>query len=325
MTSFASRLTARVLSRGGNGRRLVVLAYHRVFAKFDALYPEVPDVDLFASQMKVLRDRFNVIRLSDGVEGLKNGALPPGAVAITFDDGYADNYHVAFPVLRDLGLPATFFVATGYLDGGCMFNDKVIEACRLAPAGSWATGLPDVGTVHVDEQNRFAAVKQVVMKLKYLSQEQRNEYADRLLDGLGGVSPPEIMMESGHVKRLHRSGMDIGAHTMTHPILAQLDDEQAEREIDAGRRTLETLIDAKVSLFAYPNGRPETDYTSRDVRLVERAGFAGAVSTVWGCADAATDRYQLPRISPWDRTDARFTLRLLRAFRQLPVIQASER
>ena len=82
--------------------------------------------------MRFAKANFNVISLADGVAGLKRGCLPPRALSITFDDGYRDNHDIALPILLQLGLPATFFVATGFLDGGRMFNDTVIEAVRFA-------------------------------------------------------------------------------------------------------------------------------------------------------------------------------------------------
>ena len=84
-----------------------------------------------------LKRRFSVLPLADGVERLYDGTLPASALAVTFDDGYADNLAVAAPLLRKHGVPATLFIATGYVDGGAMWNDIVIEAFRDdAPAGA---------------------------------------------------------------------------------------------------------------------------------------------------------------------------------------------
>ena len=80
--------------------------------------------------MRWVKSVFNVIPLEEGVAGIKSGKLPPRALSITFDDGYANNATVAAPILKRLGLHATFFIATGFLDGGRMFNDTVIEAVR---------------------------------------------------------------------------------------------------------------------------------------------------------------------------------------------------
>ena len=106
----------------------LVLTYHQVLDAPDEMRPGVPSIETFESQMQVLASECNVIPLADVVSGLEDGRLPPAAVAITFDDGYADNHRNALPVLQRLGLPATFFVASSYLDGGCMFNDAVYRS-----------------------------------------------------------------------------------------------------------------------------------------------------------------------------------------------------
>src|SRR6185295_2112486 len=91
------------------------------------------DAAAFDWQMECLSRCFRVLPLSEAVERLRQGTLPGRAACVTFDDGYADNAEVALPILRRHGLCATFFVATGFLDGGIMFNDRVIEAVRGAP------------------------------------------------------------------------------------------------------------------------------------------------------------------------------------------------
>jgi peptidoglycan/xylan/chitin deacetylase (PgdA/CDA1 family) len=120
------------------------------------------------------------------------------------------------------------------------------------------------------------------------------------------------MMTGEQVRHLRRSGMEIGAHTMTHPILAQLDRERADLEIRDSKRRLEEITGNPVTLFAYPNGKPSRDYRREHVATVRALGFEAAVTTAWGVAHAASDTYQLPRFTPWDRTPAKFILRLLR-------------
>jgi peptidoglycan/xylan/chitin deacetylase (PgdA/CDA1 family) len=105
--------------------------------------------------------------------------------------------------------------------------------------------------------------------------------------------------------------MEIGAHTVNHPILAMLDDEEARAEVVGGKRRLEEITGAPVTLFAYPNGKPARDYGPRDVEMVRKAGFAAALSTVSGVADSSSDLFQLPRFSPWEKNPYRLGLRLL--------------
>ena len=120
----------RHLSPAGPKARLSILAFHRVLRESDPLFPEVPDTRRFARVLTWLKGWCNVLPLDKAVDRLSRGQLPERAAAITFDDGYADNYTEALPVLREHGMSATFFVATGFLDGGRMWNDTIIEAIR---------------------------------------------------------------------------------------------------------------------------------------------------------------------------------------------------
>jgi peptidoglycan/xylan/chitin deacetylase (PgdA/CDA1 family) len=300
---------------GGRAGRLSILIFHRVAPRPDALQPDVPDAASFDAICRWLRHWFQVLPLNEAVQRLQDGALPPQAASITFDDGYADNHDVALPILQRHGLPATVFVATGYLDGGRMFNDSVIEAIRRAPMEAldlrdtpWGDlGRFDMGTVDA-RRHAIAALLPAVKPWPVL---QREAFCAELQRRAAvPMLPAELMMSSAQVRSLHAQGITIGAHTVTHPILAQLPDEEAFGEIARGRATLQALVNDPVALFAYPNGRPGVDYTSGTVALVRRAGFDAAVSTAAGVCTASSDRLQLPRYTPWNRTRLRFAANL---------------
>jgi peptidoglycan/xylan/chitin deacetylase (PgdA/CDA1 family) len=118
------------------------------------------------------------------------------------------------------------------------------------------------------------------------------------------------MMTSEQVRALHTAGMEVGAHTVTHPILAEIPLGRARHEMAASRARLEQITGAPVRLFAYPNGSPRRDYHAEHAALARELGFSAAVSTAWGAARAGDDLYQIPRFTPWDRADWRFGLRL---------------
>src|SRR5262245_19841153 len=115
-------LMLQFLLRLARTPRLSVLAYHRVLPAPDPLRPSEPTAAEFEQRMRWVKANFNVLPLTEAVGALREGRLPERALSITFDDGYADNHDIELPILARLGLPATFFVATGFLDGGCMFN-----------------------------------------------------------------------------------------------------------------------------------------------------------------------------------------------------------
>ena len=207
---------------------LSILIYHRVLAHADPLLPGAPSQAAFARQMTLVRRWFRVLPLPQALELLEHGRLPARALAITFDDGYADNAELALPVLRSLNLAATFFIASAYLDGGRMWNDDIIEYVRQAPPGVLDGGIVGLGplTLRTPAQRR-AALQKLLTALKYRPHAERQALAAQM-------APPathQLMMTSNQVQLLHRQGMTIGGHTHTHPILARMDDNAARDEI----------------------------------------------------------------------------------------------
>ena len=291
--------------------RLSVLAYHRVLPTHDALRPGDPAAAEFEQRMRWVKANFDVLPLLEAVRALREDRLPRRALCITFDDGYADNYTVALPILRRLGLPATFFVATGFLDGGCMFNDVVIEAVRRASGPD--LDLEDLGLGHhplgSDEQ-RARTIERILARLKYFELGRRHDAALEIARRSGARAPTDLMMSTEQVRALHAAGMDIGAHTVTHPILAEVSASRARDEMAGSRARLEQITGAPVRLFAYPNGSPRRDYHGEHAALARELGFEAAVSAAWGAARAGDDLYQIPRFTPWDRENFRFGLRL---------------
>jgi len=311
--SLPMRTLFGLVSPRGARARLSTLIFHRVLPAPDAIFPEEMDAARFDAVCGWLARDFNVLPLDEAVVRLREGRLPARACCITFDDGYADNLHVAVPILQRHGLSATFFVATGFLDGGRMWNDTVIETLRAcAPTG---LDLRELGLGRHDTADagaRRCAIDAVIGAIKYLAPDERLARTRAIAAAAGVVPPDDLMLTTRELRRLRGAGMLIGAHTVDHPILATLPAAQARVEIDAGRRTLEDALGERVGLFAYPNGKPHTDYLPEHVAMVRELGFDAAVSTAWGVSTAATDPYQLRRFTPWDRTRLRFEARLLR-------------
>jgi peptidoglycan/xylan/chitin deacetylase (PgdA/CDA1 family) len=167
-----------------------------------------------------------------------------------------------------------------------------------------------------DSTARVQAIARILPALKYLEPAERLRQAAAIAERVGARLPDDLMMTESQVRELHRNGIEIGAHTLNHPILARVDDAVARHEIVASRDRLQEMIGAPVTSFAYPNGGPGKDYTGRDVALAREAGFRLAVSTAWGAATPQRDPFQVPRVAPWDRTSLRFGLRLARAYAQ---------
>ena len=306
------RIAGNLLSPAGKRGRLSILIYHRALAVPDPILHDAIDAATFERHMALLRAEFNVLPLGEACSRLARGGLPARAACITFDDGYTDNEQTALPILKRLGLQATFFVSTGFSEGGMMFNDGVIEAVRSAPAGMHDLSRFGLGRYSFDDSaSRRAAIDALLAQIKYRQPLERDALVEELAAAMRSTLPKNLMMRPAQIKRLHDEGMQIGGHTVNHPILAVLDAQQARAEIIGGKHRLEEITGAPVMLFAYPNGKPGRDYGPRDVQLVKEAGFTAAVSTSGGVADRGSDIFQLPRFGPWDKNPIRLGVRLL--------------
>lgn len=313
LAAAALRGVAGGIAPGGRRGRLSILIYHRVLAEPDPFNTWDVTAAQFDAQMAAVAATFTVLPLSEAIERLQHGALPPRALCITFDDGYRDNVEVALPILQRHGLAATFFVATGYLDGGRMWNDTVIAAITAMPGPSLALPEWQLAPLPLDSvASRRAAIQAVLPSLKHLPQDVRRARVEQLatLAALPASAGP--MMGETHVRALRDAGMEVGAHSVSHPILARLPDAEAREEIVESGQRLADILREPTRLFAYPNGKPGQDYGPEHVRMVRSAGYRGALSTSSGVAAAGADVYQLPRFTPWDRTPTRFILRLVR-------------
>ncbi len=295
--------------------RVLVLTYHRVCAEPDALMLDEPTRAAFDGEMRALAQHFNVVPLAEVPEILASGAGPTRAIAITFDDGYRNNFEEAMPILQKYGLPATFFVATGFLEDGCMWNDRIIEALRRSRVGQLDLEEADLGRVLLNgADTRRGIIDRVLSRLKHLPLAERDEAVARIVKKCGVDYPRDLMMTREQVAGLHQNGFSVGAHTVNHPILTRVSDAEAEREITEGKRALEDIIDAEVDLFAYPNGRLEVDYAERHVALVRAANFRLAVSTNYGPAQRSSSLFELPRVGVQRRNPLRFRLDLMEAY-----------
>lgn len=303
------------LSPAGRRARLTILILHRVREARDEIFPNEMHAEAFRTRMRWVSSWFNVLPLEEAVARLAHGALPSRALSITFDDGYADNATVALPLLRELDLHATFFIATAYLNGGVMWNDAVIEAVRRAQGPLLDLSPIGLGQFSISSlEARKATIDRLLAALKYLAPAERQTRVDEVVGIAGAALPTDLMMSDAQVRELASAGMGIGGHTATHPILARLGADAARLEIAEGRETLESLLRSPVKLFAYPNGRPDVDYGIAHVQMVKALGFVAAVSTARGAARTDDSLYELPRFTPWGGSRVHWGARFARNF-----------
>ena len=264
-----------VLSRN----KLNVLIYHQVVESKDPMRPSEPDVKEFEQQMAIVARHYNVLPLSAAVKLLKENRLPKNALCITFDDGYINNLTVALPVLRKFDLPATVFVATAFVDGDNMWNDRLLDLfgnTQLSTIDLSPLDKPELALGDFDNRRNLAY--ELIPQIKYQPFEKRITLLDELYKSNNVDEAERKMMSVEQIKELRDAGVEIGAHTHDHPILSSHDENVQFTQIEKSKTLLEKWLDESVDSFAYPNGKCGTDYTDQSVEAVKRAGFQCAVS-----------------------------------------------
>lgn len=269
--------------RGCFRRDLRVLAYHRVrglddgFAFDPGLISASPGA--FRDQMMHLRDRFHPVTCREVVAALDGGpALPRDAVLVTFDDGYDDNHAIAFPILREAGVPATFFVATGHIDSGLPYAyDWMAHLVLTATADSLR--LPGLGVdvpLPMALAERRALVADLLDRLKYLD-DAGQQAAIAALEAdcrrPRSVGHPYCRpMTWDQLREMQAGGMEIGGHGVHHRMLAKLPDDALRAELAECHARLAAEMGVPPIAFSYPVGGPDA-YDARVVDAVREQGF----------------------------------------------------
>ncbi len=295
----------------------IVLAYHRVTELPRDPFGLAVRPERFAAQIDVLRRAADVVPLGDVLRRAPAGRR---RVAITLDDGYADNAEVAAPILAEKGVPATFFVVTGGLDEGAEFWwDRLEHVVLDAPDG--------VGPVDVELGGRLLRVdtrteagrQRALVALNRRMRVLRPELVERALDAVGailgqwrGTCENHRRVTSDQVRDLLSAG-DVGAHTRTHPLLPALDPARARQEIAGSRDDVERIVGHAVSHFAYPFGM-EGAFDGVVARIVREAGLDTACVNLPGVVRRTTNRYLIPRASVGDVDAVAFAARVERWF-----------
>jgi peptidoglycan/xylan/chitin deacetylase (PgdA/CDA1 family) len=289
----------------------VVVRYHSVYGPGEALEvyaapsTGVP-ADVFARQLAFLARAYRVVPLADLVEAVRaRRPLPRRAAAITFDDGYADNFRHAFPVLQRLGVQATVFVTTGARPTSPEGTLPLPWMCRVralvmrsaAPSvrlnGSGEVSLGSAAT-------RERVTRHLTRALVPLAHPNREEAIATLAAALGmdrDDVPNDVMLSWTQVRQMASAGVEIGAHTLYHGNLPLAPPEEAREEIRGSKAVIEAMLGAPVRHFAYPNTGGQYPHVSAAVmRLVEAAGFRGAVTSRPGAVLSGCDPLALPRL-----------------------------
>jgi peptidoglycan/xylan/chitin deacetylase (PgdA/CDA1 family) len=303
--------------RATAGSKFGILCYHRVGTQGVPLFSRL-EPSAFAAQMRYVKKHYRVVPLGQLCDELQDGRRVPPTLAITFDDGYRDLYTHAFPVLQKYQIPATI-----YLIGRCMesgevpWYDRIFLALKAAPGESLKVELGGAKEFRIGSPSgRVSAAWEMVSYLRRLPNTRRQEWC-AAFERQFPLPVEELegrMLDWNQVGTMHRAGISFGAHTMSHPVVSQLDPRALEEELVVSKKVLERGLGARVEDFAYPFGKPEDGSVAAE-GILRRAAYRSAVTTIQGFNTTGSDRLRLRRLQIAEDTAlANFAFNVSRLF-----------
>jgi len=284
-------------------RRVAILVYHRFSEKSE---PFKLKASVFEKQIQFLKRRWNIISLRDYWQHLNGdgGGLPDNAAIITLDDGYRDNYTVAFPILRKHGVPATIFVTTDFVERRAWLWSNLLEYI-LKKSSRKTFDLEMEDRSHLFHAGSFEEWHRTQLSIydhcRRMGEERKNALLGQLAEKLEVEVPDATTSEFepltwDEMKEMQQSGIEFGSHTCSHGILSRLSAEELKHEVTDSKAKLEQELGMPVTSFCYPNGRWE-DIGDTAVAAVEKAGYKCAVTVIGGVNRSRNqDRFLLKRL-----------------------------
>lgn len=291
------------LARATAGRRHIVLAFHRVRPDGEALdsYDTCPSLPtgVFRCLLKWLKSQFEILPLEELVRS-RNVSRP--AAAVTFDDGWRDNFSLAYPVLRELNIPATVFVTTAKIGSSSPFWQQILgnlfRGATAEPASYHARGLRQALATGSDASFTPRTYRATVAKWKALPLAE----VDRRLSQTGwspsaNSEHTRCFLSVDEIREMAREGISFGSHTVNHLILPVQPSDIRRRELAKSRQDLEAILGTSVTTIAYPNG----DCSADVVRCAASVGYRIGCTTRHRRLAIRSAPLLIPRIEPeWD-------------------------
>jgi peptidoglycan/xylan/chitin deacetylase (PgdA/CDA1 family) len=281
-----------------NRSKALIVTYHRFTRSDNDVRTAAAS---FGRHLDYLAQYYEIVPLSFIARRLAAGrGLPANIAAITIDDGYSDAHEIAFPILRERGLPAAMFVVTEFVDQKkWLWTDKLRYLVARAEAHTIEGNLlgRDFCVEFEPDDSIFCAADRVNSLLKVIPDKDKDEAIARIASAFGvempDTPPAEYRSVSWQqIREMSDSGIEIGSHTATHPILPNVSSDRLRRELRESRLRIEAETGRKVEMFCYPNG----NYDRTVVREVAAAGYSCAVTVRYGLNSERSDPLTLKRI-----------------------------
>ena len=278
-----------LLERMPQRQVLIILNYHRIG---DAAHtPYDPGVfsataEEFAAQIAYIKNRFHIATLEESLAMIDGGGPPGASVLITFDDGYIDNYSLAFPVLRSHGLQAVFFLTTAFVGTGHLpWWDTVAYIVKQSRTNLIRLRYPEPATFDLEQIGVSQATMQILRLYKKTSMKDHERFCGEL-EAACKTSRPQgdierCFMNWEEVREMHRAGMAFGSHTHTHPILTTLAAQQQQTEFGISRAILEHELGTRIDVLAYPVGARHA-FSAESILGLKNTGYRAAFSFYGG-------------------------------------------
>ncbi len=282
-----------------NQRKVLILMYHRFS---EEPHPHRISESEFEAHLAYLAKHNNILSLDEVVEAQITGkTLPPNSTVITIDDGYADAYDIAFPLLQKYCMPATLYVITDFLDGKIwLWTDLMRYLLETSEAGFFSYEHPNGAIVESaleDDLQKLEVAGRVNAILKKLSDKEKDFRIKEIAESLEVEIPKKPTKDYAPItwkqaREMDQSFVDIESHTVTHPILPNIKAKHLEFELTQAKARLEKILERKVDHFCYPNGCLNEDVE----KATQKAGYRSAVTTEYGFNSGRTNMFLLKRI-----------------------------
>jgi peptidoglycan/xylan/chitin deacetylase (PgdA/CDA1 family) len=296
--------------------KVLVLIYHDVlppgFPEHNPLFGMTVSTTEFEWQLGYVRKHYNPITFQQFADWFfKNSDLPPYPVLITFDDGHANNFDFALPILLKFNISAVCFVLSGNLGREQLtWFEDAYHRLMFSPTNNWKLTSGEMLPLATAKQRATACGRFFVL-CRTLKQSEQAEELKSLREQLPLDPSREFparfrFLSSAELRCLRQSGVEIGAHTVTHPILSTLTYEAAKHEVQESKAQLEQSSGLPIRAFAYPFGAPGLDFARRERDLARQSGFLFAFAGEGGFVDRTKDPFNLPRIGMGTMTRHQF-------------------
>jgi peptidoglycan/xylan/chitin deacetylase (PgdA/CDA1 family) len=283
----------------------IVLQYHSISPRQSPLASYVNrslsiEPDVFDRQMEFITRHYRVATIDEVFQGLlKRDHDRRVTVAITFDDGYRDNYLYAYPILKKYNLPATFYLTVDCIENRAPLWTALLTSL-VAKSRTNHLEVPSLGRIYPTrtEKNRVESVKDIKHLILPMSRKQREQTISEIR--VASKAAPqkgedELMLSMEEVKEMSRNGMVFGSHTLSHPSLPYVPREEAWIEISKSRQILEKELGERVVHFSYPNPGNKINLNSDIKQMVKEAGYVSAATSINGYVECGGDPFELRR------------------------------